>query len=206
MIFIGGNDLISYLSGVDEFSSQREFIDTFVDRVLNSVFTLVKGGSKNIGIFLLPDVSESPLFINTPLAPQKEIASLIVKRINRQLVNELNIQSIRSPHKYNIFTFNGVRSFNRTIESGEFSETKRTWLELDASQQPTGNINGVPSEFVFWDNIHPMTRVHERIADELQAEIESQAHCLGKQICTSAFDLKLSNSDCLYSRCLQDYK
>ena len=111
--------------------------------------------------------------------------------VNNKLTGALYVQQRRDNDSYNLFTTNGRRILSNTIASGDYENTDGTWLILDQDRNPTGNVNGNPDNFIFWDNIHPTTRVHRQIADSVLVALEQSAHCLGNDDCSVARELTM---------------
>lgn len=190
-VFIGGNDILAFIEQRSEFENLKEVANHVVGEITGSVNRLVAGGAKNILVFQLPDIGKSPLFDLPEFEGQGKTASRLAQLVNINLAGKLFTHQRRAGVHYNLLTTNGTQVFNGLTASGEFDNTEDTWLVLDENRNPTGNVNGNPDDFLFWDNVHPTTRVHQDIAEAVSAKLNRNAHCIGNDDCTIARDLSM---------------
>ncbi len=170
-IWIGGNDLLEFGRGEYPTADPAVMVADAMTRISNSVLSLYAQGARHFLILNLPDIGKSPGYCNQPPA---EIAAVtqIVQAYNTALATvvqtfETDLTDII------IYSFDIFSYMNKMINSGAFVNTTGTYMELDSEGNQTGNVNGNAEDYLFWDNIHPMTQAHKMIADEMDQTLFS---------------------------------
>ncbi|PVZ72215.1 SGNH/GDSL hydrolase family protein [Pelagibaculum spongiae] len=201
-ILIGGNDIIGFLEGNSDLTNRQQVVERIVSVISASVFQLGSAGAKNIVVLTLPEIGDLPRFsISSALRGKSEEANLIVELVNRGLQDAFYKESRLTNLGYNVTTVNGARFFNNISSSGQFANPQQTWLQVieqngqislvpDANGSP--QVNGNPEDFIFWDSIHPTTRTHQLLSDQVLGELQQQSHCFANVAnCSVSYELKL---------------
>ena len=165
-MLVGGNDLIFFGTPVEQIlAKERETIGILID-----------GGARNILVLNLPDVSRAPIF---RLKRGSGDVAAKVPAINRGLATM--VESLRQQYgaEVNIQLFDANALFTRLFDDPlayGFQNSAESCLEIDR----TGMSNFMerhaprpackdPDSFVFWDILHPTTRTHRILADQVAA-------------------------------------
>ncbi|PVZ72212.1 SGNH/GDSL hydrolase family protein [Pelagibaculum spongiae] len=201
-ILVGGNDIVGFLEGNSDLTSRQQVVERIVSVVSDSVFQLASAGAKNIAVLTLPKIGDLPRFsISSALEGRSEEANRIVELVNRRLQVTLYRESRSADLEYNVTTVSGARFFNNISSSGQFANPQQTWLQVieqngQISFVPGSNgfpqVNGSPADFIFWDSIHPTTRAHQLLSDQVLGELQQQSYCFADAAnCSVSFELKL---------------
>ncbi len=172
-IMIGGNDLLEYGRGESSAANPAELITNAVDSILNSMGTLAAEGALNFLVINLPDIGKTPAY-NTRPAEVMLAASALASSFNTALAYGLN-EFHKAYPAINLSTFDLFSFLNEIIASDTFTDSTGTYLILNAQGNPTGATNEPAEDHLFWDSIHPTTRVHEMLADEVNAQVLDSA-------------------------------
>lgn len=161
-LFVGANDLINYDSAVDQIICGKR-------RALHS---LIQAGARNILLLTLPDVSRAPLF---KLRKSGNTIKNKIQDLNAQLVkltHDLQAEYgpslvIRLFDTYPVFDDlmdnpNKYYIYNTTTSCLNIN-TDSIMNYLKSSEPRT--LCTDPDAFVFWDILHPTTRIHRILAD-----------------------------------------
>lgn len=138
-----------------------------VSNLANAVTSLNSVGARNFLVVNLPDLGQ------TPGSRGNENVSTLLDVLtighNAGLANTLNTLG-RQPG-INITALNVNSLFRGALTNpGEFGLTNVTDACLNIS---AGTLCSNPDEFLFWDNIHPTTRVHSIIAQTALSTLRS---------------------------------
>ncbi len=175
-MLIGGNDLISYNRTVDSIIANEQ-------QALENLIT--NGGIRNILLLNVPDLSKAPRFkYLSDGAAQSATVAAEVNDLNARLVQ------LRSTlaSKYASLGLNIKLYDTRTkvddlfYNPGKYGITNTTdsCLQLDdvstanyAKNVPVRAICTNADAFVFWDQLHPTTRAHKAIADDVTTFVKA---------------------------------
>ncbi len=158
VMLIGANDIISYGSaGEKVIAKQRAALEA-----------MIEAGAGRILIANLPDVSKAPLF---KLRNDGAKVATTVRSYNAalgEMVAELNAGRGAEIRLFDTYAFfDGL--LNYPWQWG-LSNTDASCLAiernsvLDYLNDHKRRANCVPDAFVFWDNLHPTTRIHRLMA------------------------------------------
>ena len=170
-IWIGGNDLLEFLRGESSATSPELLIGGAMANIEAAMAALVQAGAKNFLVLNLPDLSKTPAFNRLPEENRADIQAL-TQGFNQALTASLLGVEYKNSG-VSVISINAYSVMNNLIAQGVFANTTDTWLELDANNDPTGNVNGDAEDFLFFDPIHPMTAAHALIGDEAAAAVEA---------------------------------
>ena len=167
-IWIGGNDLISY----DRTVSQ------IIGDVNYTINILIKHGIKNILVMNLPNLTQTPLFVKKYNTTKNvEVLFNDVVEYNQQL--EKLVNTIKTQYAdMNIVmmdTFSIMDNILKYPAQYGFTNYNQSCLEINddsamnyinPSINPRAECNNA-NDFVFWDILHPTTKSHKIIANEV---------------------------------------
>ena len=163
-VLVGGNDLIFFNTPVKQILAKEQEI----------LQVLITGGARNILVLNLPDVSRAPIY---RLKPGASAVAVKVKLVNdglatmiasmqRQYGAELNIQLFDTNALFTrLFNDPGAYGIQNSTES--CLEIDRTGLSIFMESHAPRPECKNPDTFVFWDTLHPTTRIHRILADQL---------------------------------------
>lgn len=143
-VWAGGNDLLALLTST---ANPAIVIDNAVTNIGNAISILYSNGAKNILVPNMPDLGSIPLAYGdagaTYLSEQFNIALDVV--LAGMAMPDLNL------YEFDVFTIMN----DDIIGGGFFDNTSDPWL----------GSGGDPSEYLFFDDIHPTTRAHWLLAE-----------------------------------------
>lgn len=173
-IMIGGNDIISYGTPLQNMLAAQE----------KTLETLLSAGVKHIIVMNLVDVSKAPVFeFPDKKGKQAEVAAKVMQYNAglQELVYRLSIKyAAQSVH---IRLFDTAALLEKLLAHPEqygITNTTQSCLAIDTvssfnymqKQKPRAACQN-PEEYVFWDTLHPTTRIHKILADALFEVIKS---------------------------------
>ena len=180
-VWIGGNDFLEFGKGESYTADPAVLIADIINNISNAVVSLYSEGAVNFLILNLPDLGKVPAY---SLKSEAEIAAVtaLIQAYNTALATmidslEANLSGI------SIDLFDSFVFLTELIDTNAFANVTGTYMELDAEGNRTGNVNGDADDYMFWDSIHPMTRAHEMIADELSATLYPEEKDGGSSSC-----------------------
>lgn len=138
-----------------------------VNNLTSTVSTLSDYGAKNVLVVNLPDLGRTPATSNDrQIADNLNVLSTFH---NLELTNSLSILS--QQNDTNIISLDINSLFNRAIANpSEFGLTNVT----DACLTQAGVCSN-PNEYLFWDDLHPTTVVHELVSEAALSGLDSKA-------------------------------
>lgn len=173
-ILIGANDLIYYGHSVQE----------IINTKTQALHRLINAGARNILLSTVPDVSRAPLLQERSEA-EKNLLSNEVRELNRQLTTLVShFQTLYPNVKIALFdTYNLFEEITTNPAKYNIRNTDTSCLrmEIDSKENylvwlPARDICDNPDQFVFWDILHPTTRVHQLVAEKITQFINEQFH------------------------------
>ncbi len=163
-VMIGGNDIVNYGRSVDSILAAEQ----------QGLEKLIVAGARNILLMNLPDLSRAPVFklrgdavniaaqvadFNRKLPQMRDALqakygpSLVIRMFDaHSLVNDM-------------FNFPGKYGMTNTTDSCLNINTDSTTNYI-SSQSPRAACTN-PDSYVFWDTLHPTTRTHKLLADNV---------------------------------------
>lgn len=172
----GANDLFVVLSGANDVlnglsnpaTQNGPAITTIGQTAAAAVVTNVKSmaalGAKNFIVMNLPDISKTARFVTGSGLPAASLAQTGSYAFNNALRDGLNNAGLAADVKLTLVDVQGL--LNTVLTNGAalgFTDTTHEVVaQLQAGQNP-GNIDG----YVFWDGIHPTTKVHSLLSNAL---------------------------------------
>ena len=165
IIFIGGNDVRAALYEPDNVIAKL-IIPTAIDKVKNAVNILNQMGARSFLIINVPSIGSIPetRLIATATSNPALIkrATKLTKRYNKKL-HKL-IKKIKHKDNIEITEFNLRKLFASVFENatatGFTNTTDACFSSMTFTFHPDCNYGLNADQFVFFDEIHPTTRVH----------------------------------------------
>ena len=168
-IWIGGNDLLEYGRGESDVADTQELISNAIDNIINSMSALASDGAKNILVINLPDLGKTPAY-NSRSPQEIQAVTALTAAFNAALAQGIDGFKTVFPNvtliSYDIFT-----NLNQIISSDTFANVTGTYMVLDENGNRTGATNEPAADYLFWDAIHPTTRAHQIVADEINDKL-----------------------------------
>ncbi len=163
-VFAGGNDLVNYGRTPEQAASA----------VRDSLDKLAAAGATRIMLVTLPDVSRAPVF-----ATRSDTASVAaqVKDYNKRLADAAAALRARYGATLRLEVFDAYALFDDLLSHPAkygFDDSARSCLDIPkptsftymAAQTPRADCRD-PARFVFWDTLHPGTRTHAWLAEQV---------------------------------------
>lgn len=172
-VLIGGNDLINYNRTVNQLMAD----------VQDSIEAIIANGGKNILVLNLPDISVAPVFKINPNLDKVKIATQVFD-YNTKLAVYIESLKNRYRNQVNIEVFNTADSFTSILATpSKYGLANTTDSCLNLTTDSSGNYLTKqklranctnPNTFMFWDNLHPTTKMHEILASEVDKFIQNK--------------------------------
>lgn len=169
-VLIGGNDLIFFNTPVQEILAKEQ----------EALQVLIDGGAKNILVLNLPDVSRAPIFklkggagdVATKVRKVNEGLESMIASMQRQYGPQLDIQLFDTGAFFTrLFDDPAAYGFQNATES--CLDIERTGFSNFMESHPPRPDCKNPDTFVFWDILHPTTRTHRILAEQVAAFIRT---------------------------------
>ncbi len=165
IVFSGANDVADIL--VRQLNPATVIPNT-VNAIIGAVAAFASAGAKTVVVPNIPDLGRTPLFLRAGPAASAAATSLSIQ-FNALL--DAQLDAISTVRIIELDTFNLFRSI--VFNPGRFGLTNVTTPCYSGFVAP--NPSGVecpnPTEFLFWDIVHPTARVHAILADAVIAAI-----------------------------------
>lgn len=169
-ILFGGNDFIN---------ENREPVDV-VNDIYDGALQLIRNGAKNIIFIDLPDISVAPV-VNAH--GNKDVIYAKTVEFNKQLKQMIEALKKNYGDKVSIFIFPINKTFDDILKNPEnYGITNINEPCLNGKAGSISIMNRYYAKnackeakvnYVFWDDIHPTTKVHEIIAKSLLTPYKS---------------------------------
>ncbi|MEH6460431.1 SGNH/GDSL hydrolase family protein [Chitinimonas sp. JJ19] len=163
-VLIGGNDFVNYDRSVDQVIAGET----------SALQNLLNTGARNVLLLKLPDVSKAPVF---KIKGNPALVAAKVLDYNNRL--DGMIASLRAQYgsSLNIRVFDTYTLFNSVLNSPAsygMTNTTSSCLNINSdsslnylsSQSPRSECSN-PDTFVFWDTLHPTTRTHKLLSENV---------------------------------------
>lgn len=183
----GAEDLYVIWAGANDFLSQpSDLIATLNEVITNiatAVTTLAQRGARNIV------VAQNPNFGRTPLAIERGLQQPLTQistQLNAALASTLTLLegSLGGANVILTDLFPIAESVVQNPAAFGFSNVTTPYLEGFSPADPAAN----PSQFFFWDDVHPTTRGHDLFAGVFRRTLISEITENVVRIGTSAAD------------------
>lgn len=177
------NTLFTMLIGANDMKSHERNPGLIINEQKMALERLIADGGRNILLGNLPDISRSPAVKMMDVTTRDHIQQQIVE-YNKQLATLVTeLQEKYKDKKVNIQLFDIYGVFNDILnnKNGSMKNVEESCLDL-----PTDAVDNYlipknlrsnctdPDSYVFWDLLHPTTRVHKVLADKAYCFIKSK--------------------------------
>jgi phospholipase/lecithinase/hemolysin len=149
VVFGGANDFFRIFGGADP----MQVISSGVTNIVTIVSDLCAAGAENIVVVDLPDIGLTPR-----AAGASATATFLSTMFNTSLNNALNGLSFPVVR---VSLFNLIRDF--VAQPGKYGFTNVTGMGV-------ANLANADT-YLFWDDVHPTTRAHRFVAEEVYAAV-----------------------------------
>lgn len=165
VIFLGGNDIRAALYESDIIISDS-IIKTAKNKIRNAIKSLKKMGARSFLVINAPNISAIPetsimaAALNNPELLIR--ASKLSIRFNKKLHRML--KRLENKERINISEFNLAKLFSEILDKastlGFTNKTDACFSSVSYTFHPDCNYGLNIDQFVFFDEIHPTTRIH----------------------------------------------
>ena len=132
-----------------------------VSNLITSIDTLADAGARNFLVVNSPDLGSTPAFRGTG---NQQLMTLLSGEYNTALENQLNTLASAKP-QLDIELFQLDDALNSLIaDPSDYGLSNVTDACFTGSA-----VCSDPSSYLFWDNLHPTTRTHEILAQQLHS-------------------------------------
>lgn len=180
-VLIGANDFLEFGKGEYYTTDPEVLIGGIMNNISDAVVSLYSEGAVNFLIINLPNIGITPSYSSKSAAEIAAITALI-QAYNTALAT--TVESLKANLSgISIDLFDSFTFITELFDTNAFANVIGTYMELDAEGNRTGNVNGDADDYMFWDSIHPMTRTHEMMADELSETLYPEENDGGSSSC-----------------------
>ncbi|CNJ86702.1 putative lipase/acylhydrolase [Yersinia aldovae] len=175
-----GQTLFLAMFGGNDFITGSKSPDDIINNYKTSLVRLKNLGAKQIAIFTLPDFSPIPAVKNGSLSEKDKLKNKSIE-FNTKLSSLINMLKLTySDVKWIIPDLSSAfdkiiknpASFNYVNSKDTCLNLRDSSLDYIAGASPREECKNSNGAFVFWDNMHPTTKMHENISDILADEIK----------------------------------
>lgn len=172
--------VFTVLAGANDFMNDRSTelrtVTEASDRLDDALEELVRLGAKKIVLLNLPDISRTPAFQDDP--QEARIIKAKVRVYNDNLI--YIAKRIRNTKGVDLRLIDLSSMFDRLLANpGEFgiADTTHSCLNMPHESKadylfgPAMTPECDPENYVFWDRVHPTTRVHRLIAETVFSSV-----------------------------------
>ena len=165
VLFIGGNDIRDMRDALN-IKSVTSILQKATQNIRNNLSLLIASGAKHVMVVNSPDIGNLPetnlLAAKNPSLKRR--ASLFTQAYNKSLAD--TVKHIEKHTDVDIVLFDVFTLFNKIVEDNRamlFSNAKDACFSSVAlDYYPICDATQIDA-FVFFDEIHPTRRVHERV-------------------------------------------
>ena len=163
VVWAGGNDiLVEIPNGYNELNWNSQILSS-VSNLSNTVVTLHARGAHNIMVPDTADITRFPLMVGTPAVQAAYIRSKI-QLFNQKLAVTISSLQARFPDS-KIFGCDIYSGMNLVLSHpSTYGFTKTNVAALGDTQLPNKLFGGPGANYVFWDQVHPTTKMHSLFA------------------------------------------
>jgi phospholipase/lecithinase/hemolysin len=130
-----------------------------VSNLIGSINTLADAGARNFLVVNSPDLGSTPAFRNSGNAA---LMTLLSQTFNTALESQLNTLSTAKP-QLDIELFQLDDALNNLIDNPSSSG----FTNVTQPCVTNTSVCSDPSSYLFWDTLHPTTRTHQILAQQL---------------------------------------
>lgn len=207
-VFSGSNDYLNFLLFEDNYNStiMSNYVSNVIEGISSAVLKLERAGAKRFVIMGIPQLGETPRFINTK---DREVINVATELHNTRLASRVEEWKILYPNADFLFIDTAQQLSKASANHVQYGFSNLTEACIDVkfpmfsafshSQFAknfvlhyaqvltykdksflTGERNystcDAPEHYIFWDEIHPSTRVHNYLAFEVCAAMKEHGY------------------------------
>lgn len=175
-VWSGGNDAIYWVEG-DRSTTMDAATTTSTSNIQAAVNALYGAGARHFLMVNLPDLGQKPNYIGTQHGID---ATAFVDSFNTKLADV--VLTLQTTHAdISITFFDAHAKFDLLLDNPEafgFTDDQHPAYVFTGGD-PTSTIVADPTKYVFWDNTHPTTQVHQLLGEfAYEALIIPEPACL----------------------------
>lgn len=152
--------LVTVWIGYNDVYDGEAVISESIQNVANALGVLADKGVKHLLILNLPTIAEVPAYNKgNAYADRADSVQSLVHKFNNALKAMLfeGSDSFTAQHpNVDVHFFDAHSLFQKMVNNGAFENVQEPWHGTHEYPKP--------GEYMWWDNWHPMTEVHRRIA------------------------------------------
>ncbi|OVZ74359.1 SGNH/GDSL hydrolase family protein [Yersinia intermedia] len=175
-----GQTLFLAMFGGNDFITGNKLPDDIVNNYKTALVRLKNLGAKQVAIFTLPDFSTIPAVKNWSQSERDKLKNKSIE-FNTKLSSLINsLKSTYPDVKWIMPDLNAAfdkiiknpASFNYVNAKDTCLNLRDSSLDYIAGASPKDECKNSNGAFIFWDNMHTTTKMHEDISDILGNEIK----------------------------------
>lgn len=169
-MLVGGNDLVNY----------NRTVDSIIAKEQQALEKLIAHGARNILLLNVPDVTRAPVF---GMRSDDAAVKANVDALNARLVQMRDALQAKYGAALNLKLFDTYAMFNRVLANPAaygLNNVSQSCLDINsdsstnyATQQGLRSNCSDPNTFVFWDTLHPTTKMHSIISSEVSSFVRT---------------------------------
>lgn len=166
----GGNDVrqaLTFVGGGGAQANAFAAMTEAVDNLMNAVGVLAQDGATTFAVSNLPDVSFAPA-VQAGGAAAVGLANALVLDFNMKLATEIPVTEAANPG-IDITLLDTFSLFNAILAAPGLVGITNTTDPCALQNGGTGCAD--PSQYVFWDGLHPTSAVQQLMADAAYATV-----------------------------------
>jgi len=163
-VWAGANNYFSLIGSVPEGTALsnaaiQSGIATVTSAVTDDVAAVIGLGARRVLVFNVPDLGITPNYLGSADAA---LATGVTNEHNDILAGE--IQALQRRTGVNIYYINADAALNEVLANPGRFGISNTTQECILSPSCVNNPNTASTGYLFWDDVHPTTGVHEYLA------------------------------------------
>jgi phospholipase/lecithinase/hemolysin len=187
----GGNDFIANTStGLVSATQWAILLTNMVDNLTNAIGALYTNGARHILVGNLPNLAQTPIFMQDDLGSYSNLVAAQVAAFNLRLASAVTNEMGRYPG-LRLYLQDNYANLNRALSAPTtYGFTVLTKGALEDPSLPDKSFDGPGANYVFWDSLHPTTKLNALTAAAAFAAVAVQ---LGVSRAGTNFSLSVSN-------------
>jgi phospholipase/lecithinase/hemolysin len=164
-VLSGGNDFIAVTTtGLTNNTTWAILLTNMVDNLTNAVGELYSEGARHIIVGNLANLAQTPAFIQEDVGPYASYSNLVVSKVNlfNQMLYAAVTNEMQQYSGLRLYLFDDNYGLNSVlIAPAAYGFTVTMQGALEDPSLADKSTNGPGADYVFWDDIHPTTKLNE---------------------------------------------